>query len=115
MFIYEIYFYIYCLGTLLCVRCLSWFQGQFVRKLTFVGWCGVAFLQTVPEMTNFCFQGQFARKLRNICGLVWWVAFLQTVPEMTNFCLNVKSVSYINIDFLYFYFAHFIGYSSGLK
>ena len=61
------------------------------------------------------FQGQFARKLRNICGLVWWVAFLQTVPEMTNFCLNVKSVSYINIDFLYFYFAHFIGYSSGLK
>ena len=43
------------------------------------------------------------------------VAFLQTVLGWTNFFLNVKIVSYINIDFLYIYFAHFIGYSSGLK
>ena len=48
-------------------------------------------------------------------GLVWWVAFLQTVLEWTNFFLNVKTVSYINIDFLYIYFAHVIGYSSSLK
>ena len=43
------------------------------------------------------------------------LAFLQTILEGTNFFLNVKTISYINIDFLYIYFAHFIGYSSGLK
>ena len=58
---------------------------------------------------------QFVGKLRNICGLVWWVVFLQTVLEWANFSLNVEIFSYINIDFLYIYFTHFIGYSSGLK
>ena len=40
---------------------------------------------------------------------------MQTVLKITNFFLNIKGVSYFDIDFLYFYFAHFIGYNSGLK
>ena len=43
------------------------------------------------------------------------LAFLQTVLEWTKSFFNVKIISYINSDFLYIYFAHFIGYSSGLK
>ena len=66
-------------------------------------------------MRCFFFYVYFGGKLRNICGLVWWVGLLQTVVERTNLFLNVKKVSYIDIDFLYMYFGHFIGYRSGLK
>ena len=36
---------------------------------------------------------QFAGKLRNICGLVWWLAFLQTVLNWKNFLVNVNIFS----------------------
>ena len=59
-----------------------------------------------------CLMVQFGGRLRNICGLVWWVAFLQTVLEGTNFFLNVKTISYINIDFLYIYFCTFYWFTA---
>ena len=49
-------------------------------------------------------------------GVVGWLSCkLQTVLEWTKSFLNVKIISYINSDFLYIYFANFIGYSSGLN
>ena len=75
------------------------------------GW--VIFYFIFSDLCSFIVQ--FVGKLRNICGLVWWVVFLQTVLEWANFSLNVEIFSYINTDFLYIYFTHFIGYSSGLK
>ena len=38
---------------------------------------------------------------------------MQTILYWMNFTLNVYFFGYINIDYLYFYYVHNIGYSSG--
>ena len=43
------------------------------------------------------------------------MAFLEIVLEWKNFFLNVEIVLYINSDILYIYYAHLIGYSSGIN
>ena len=47
-------------------------------------------------------------------GVVGWLSCKLYLNGQKSF-LNVKIISYINSDFLYIYFAHFIGYSSGLN